>query len=337
MSAMAELLGSLLVCGFDGKTLPEQLKSALAQNHLSGVILFARNYEKRRQLRQLTDAVRAVAPQALIAVDQEGGRVVRFTGDFPVFPGPAHFVERDDPAGLFHAARVTAKQLRMVGVNFNLAPVCDLTPNGPQHVIAGRAASSEPEEVCEVVESQIAIMREQGLLTCAKHFPGLGSAVGDPHSLLSRSERSRQEFREIDYLPFRAACAAGVDSVMPTHLLASGLDAEQAATFSATIVQEELRGYLGFDRVVVTDDLTMGAVTAEFSPVEAAIAALRAGNDLLLYRDLEIAPEEFVGQVCREIESDDLLQVRLEESAARIAAWKNKRSSAFDPPPAEAD
>ncbi|MFH2055898.1 MAG: beta-N-acetylhexosaminidase [bacterium] len=330
MSDAAELLGSLLICGFEGSTLPEQLQNALSRRQLGGVILFARNYQNREQLRRLTDAIREAQPQTLIAVDQEGGRVVRFAEDFPTFPSPAYYVEQGDLAGLYQATKVTAAQLRELGVNFNLTPVCDLAPTAKQHVIATRAASSDPALVSAIVKQQITIMREEGILSCAKHFPGLGSAVGDPHSLLSRSSRSREEFRALDYQPFRAACEAGVDAVMPTHLLATNLDSVNAATFSRTIVQEELRGYLGFEGLVITDDLTMGAVTEYHGPVEAAEAALRAGCDLLLYERLDTFPEEFVAQVATKLETEEPLSERLLESNARLARLRENRSFAFD-------
>lgn len=329
MTPAVELPGSLICCGFDGIALPAQIAELLKRRELGGVILFARNYKDRKKLKELTESIRDLYPEALIAVDQEGGRVVRFTEDFPTFPGPEYYVKRNDRVGLYEATVTTAMHLHESGVNFNLLPVCDLAPDEAGHVLSGRAATSNPEPAAEIVARQVALLREQKILSCAKHFPGLGSAAGDPHAVVSKSERSRDEFRAQDYVPFRAAVEAGVDSVMVTHLLAEKLDPTNLATFSSTIVQEELRGYLAFDGVVVTDDLQMGAVTAGSDAVAATLAALRAGCDLMLFGRYEEMPDDFMEQLRRGIEADATLTARAQESAARIEKLKRNRSEVF--------
>jgi beta-N-acetylhexosaminidase len=326
MTETADLFGSLLICGFDGVSLPQQIAENLRRQRLAGVILFARNYQNREQLQTLTGAIRTARPDALIAVDQEGGRVVRFTEDFPVYPSPAYFAKGEDLAGLYHATAATARNLRQCGINLNLTPVCDLQPDAKDHVIAGRAASPQPTLMGEIASRQIETQHKEKILTCAKHFPGLASTSGDPHAVISRSKQSLDNFRKFDYEPFRAAIGAGVDMIMVSHLLAPAFDPEQLATFSSVVVQGELRDQLSFNGPIVTDDLLMGAVTQTHSPVEAAVGALAAGCDLLLFGKLVEQLDDLIDTAAERINADQILQENLRKSVERIEQLRKKWS-----------
>ncbi|MCK4857725.1 MAG: hypothetical protein KAT58_07150 [candidate division Zixibacteria bacterium] len=322
MNDLKSSLGAMFLCGFVAQpTLPAGFHSLLSQNQLGGIILFARNYDDLEQLKKLTAAVTAVREDSFIAVDQEGGNVVRFTEDFPTYPSSRYFGRRHDPQGLIQSVTQTARQLRPTGVNLNLIPVCDLAPDDPDHVIYSRTYSPDPEEVASIVTEEISCLKREGIMGCAKHFPGLQSACGDPHTVVAVSQRSRDQFRCRDYLPFRAAIASGVEMVMVTHLKADSLDPDNLATFSRKIIDGELRVHLGFAGLIVTDDLQMGAVANIFSPVEAATRAIMAGCDILLYGNLEEGLEELIETICHRAESDERLVNRIAESAARIEAF----------------
>lgn len=324
MQPLAQQIGSLLVCGFEGTILPDSVSSLLEDGLLGGVILFARNYENIDSLRKLTTAIRNASEEAIVAVDQEGGRVVRFAGEFPCFPSPGFFAGADDPEGLLHATRVSAERLVDCGVNLNLIPVCDLQPEENGHVVYGRTYSANPEEVAAICTRQVAVLQECGLLSCAKHFPGLQSGSGDPHLLLTRSDRDLDLFRSRDFVPFARVIAAGVDIVMVTHMTATAFGDTEPATFSHRLIEGELRGRLSFAGPIITDDLGMGAVTATRSEAAAACDALRAGCDMLLFGQLQSDPVELIREIETQTATDPHLGERIAVGAKLVSSLKAK-------------
>ncbi len=330
MDDAARLVGSLIVAGFDGTSLPAKFAASLRAGELAGIILFSRNYESREQLRRLTQDVRIAAPTALIAVDQEGGRVVRFDGDFPAFPSPNHFAQKNDPGGFLNAVSVTSRALRADGVNLNLVPVCDLAPETTDHVMHSRSYSAEPGEVSEVVAGQIHRLHLGGVLSCAKHFPGLASATGDPHFVVSATQQPLAAFRERDWQPFRAAIGAGTDLIMTTHLRAPALDPANIATFSEKIVSGILRSELGFAGPIISDDLQMLGALEGINQVEAGARALRAGHDLILFANLHHDLTDVLQEIAARAATDEALAQHLQESYHRIGRWKAERASFFN-------
>jgi beta-N-acetylhexosaminidase len=330
MSDLRQLLGSLVVCGFDDTNLPAEYESLFRQDALGGVILFTRNYENSARLKRLTTAVQTSARgQAIIAVDQEGGRVVRFSGDFPAFPSPHYFGSRNDLPGYLNAVRITAAALREHGVNLNLAPVCDLDPRNESHVLHSRAYSSDPEAVSQFAAAQVQVLRDAHVMSCVKHFPGLGSSTGDPHLQVAETIQSIQEFRDRDYPPFRSAIAAGVDMVMPTHLRAPALDAENIVTFSSKTIQTELRGLLQFGGLVISDDLQMLGALEGIDQAEAGRRALLAGCDLLIYANLEDSLSRLLDQLAQYAREDEGLANRILGSCQRLVAFRNSNPQYF--------
>ncbi len=323
MSDLQRQLGSLIVCGFDGNSLPSSLQSLLEQRSLGGTILFARNYETSDKLKKLTSTTQAAAGGlALIAVDQEGGRVVRLAGDFPVFPSARYFGSKNDCEGMLQATSVTAAALSGHGVNVNLVPVCDLDPEDETHVLHSRAYSDDPAVVAKCVEKQVGILKSAGIISCAKHFPGLSSSTGDPHFQVAKSSQSTERFRDRDYLPFRSAIASGVEMVMPTHLRAPSLDAGDIVTFSRRVLEGELRSYLGFAGLIISDDLQMLGALEGIDQVEAGKRALLAGCDLLIYANLQDSLEVLLSGLVRLAEGDEILRSRIDESYHRLVAFR---------------
>lgn len=330
MSELRRQLGCLIVCGFDEAVIPTNLESLLEQSSLGGVILFARNYVSSPKLFNLTNTITTASKgKAFIAVDQEGGRVVRFSGDFPVFPSPLHFGKRNDLEGMLDGTQVTAKALRAHGVNLNLVPVCDLDPPDKTHVLHSRAFSHDIQIASECAKAQVDVLKANGIISCAKHFPGLASGAGDPHFQVSFSTQSLEEFRKSDYEPFRAAIAAGVDMIMPTHLRAPSLDADNVVTFSARVLQEELRTNLGFTGLIISDDLQMLGALEGINQVEAGTRALAAGCDILIYANLQDSIESLLDGLESCASADSKLSDRIADSYQRVVAFQNNNPQYF--------
>jgi beta-N-acetylhexosaminidase len=291
---------------------------------VGGIILFARNLETPEQVWELCrdlqqEALAVSGLPLLIAVDQEGGPVQRLKAPFTLIP-PARNLGLEATAPQVEAlARQTARELSLVGINVDLAPVLDVA-RGPECPLWDRAYGQDPELVAELGAAAIRGYLSGGVLPVAKHFPGLGDTVADSHVDLPLSQ-SGDPTREIDMIPFRRAVAAGVPLIMTAHLVVPEWDS-RAATLSSIILQEKLRRGLGFDGVIITDDLEMGAIATKQSAPEGAREALEAGADLLLICN----NREAVGDTARLLAGDSSL-VPLARDAARRLRFLRQRIS----------
>ena len=262
-------------------------KEMLRHPSVGGVILFARNFESPRQLLALTTEIRALRrPEPLIAVDHEGGRVQRFKAGFTVIP-PMRTLgklwDRDRQAGRDAAMSigyVIASELGAHGVDFSFTPVLDLDYGGSS-VIGDRALHFDPTAVGALGACLVRGLAQGGVAAVAKHFPGHGYAEADSHVAVPRDERAFKEIARKDIVPYKAVIEAGLAAVMPAHVIYSQVD-EQPAGYSKHWLQEVLRGKLGFQGIVFSDDLSMEGAAVAGGPPERARAALGAGCDMVL-------------------------------------------------------
>jgi beta-N-acetylhexosaminidase len=335
---LRQTIAGLLVVGFRGMTVAEAgpVAEAIARDGLGGIILFdrdqttgdPRNVQSPKQLRALTAGLQGLAGERrlIVAIDQEGGRVARLspaTG-FPKFASEASIGQMDDEAAATTWGRLIATTLASVGVNFNLAPVVDLdvNPRNPAIGALDRSFSADPAVVSKLALAEIRAHHESSIATTLKHFPGLGSAtantdfgVADVTKTWSRTELE----------PFRSIVAAGLaDAVMAGHLVNRNLDPDHPASLSPEIVTNLLRGELGWDGVVITDDLQAGAITSAFGAEEAIALAIEAGNDLLLLANQQSYDPQVATKTIDTIDglvrSGRISATRLEKSRGRIAA-----------------
>jgi len=271
----------VLLPGFVGTTLPDWLAARLAAG-LAGVCLFGQNVESRDQLRALTAAIRAANPDALIAIDEEGGDVSRlYQSTGSPFPGNALLGRIDDLDYTARVATAVGLELRAVGVNLNFAPDVDINSNPDNPVIGVRSFGDDAERVAAHGGVWVAAHEATGVATSAKHFPGHGDTAHDSHLALPVVDLPLAELRRRELLPFEAAVAAGASTVMSSHILLPRLDAGNPATFSAAVLGGLLRGELGFRGVIVSDALDMVGASGGIGIAEAAVRAIAAGCDLL--------------------------------------------------------
>jgi len=276
-------LGELFLLGYEPGSFNSIKEFALCQG-LGGVIIFERNLASREKLRaEIEDLCQAAGSNIIVAIDQEGGQVNRLKKNVPVFPSMHNYGLKNDIEGLRLFARTTAKYLCEYSINTNLVPVCDVLTNPDNHLMKSRSFGSRPDLVKRLSELVIKEFKRHYILSCAKHFPGLGSAQIDPHKATAMTEISKDEFDNDHWMPFRAAIDSDVDLIMTTHLLAKNLDPNNMATFSSIIVGEFLRKILGYKGVIVTDDLCMGGVASDFTPEQCAVKSLQAGHDLIMF------------------------------------------------------
>lgn len=262
-------------------------RELLTHPAVGGVILFSRNFASPVQLAALAAAIRALRePPLLIGVDQEGGRVQRFREGFTRLPAAGRFGQlyarapRHACAVCESIAWLMAAELRAVGVDFSFAPVLDLD-RGMSQVIGDRGFAAQVEPVCELAAAWMAGARRGGMAAVGKHFPGHGGVAADSHTELPTDARAFDEFEMADLVPFRHLIERGLDAVMPAHVVYSRI-APQPAGFSSFWLRDILRGRLGFQGVIFSDDLNMAAAGAGGDYVERARSAVRAGCDMLL-------------------------------------------------------
>lgn len=270
------------VLGFEEETLPPELASYL-EHGLAGVALFHRNFRSVEHLRDLTTSIRQAAGRPiLIGIDQEGGTRFALKEPFTVWPSAAELGRLRDLNLIHKVANAIARELRAVGCNADFAPMLDLHVNPESPVTKDRSFGSDPQSVGEMGAAFHRGLLAGGVLSCAKHFPGHGDAQVDPHLDLPVFGGTRERLESAELVPFRAAVHAGVPLVMTAHILLPRIDLERPASLSPILLDGVLRQGMGYDGVILADDLGMGAIARRYGPGEAAVATLAAGADMAM-------------------------------------------------------
>jgi len=337
--ALNPRLGELLLVGFHGTALEDNaaLERLVCETRVAGVILFARNIVNAEQTARLTRELSARARECtghalLVAVDAEGGRVMRLGPDAGWTETPSHqdLGQAGDLAQTELEARRIGGMLRAAGINWNLAPVVDVgyNPANPVIVGVGRSFGATPTLVAAQARAYIIGMHAAGVLTALKHFPGHGSSADDSHAgFVDVTDTARPD---VELVPYRLLLAEGVvDAVMTAHVYNRHLDAWVPATLSRPTIDGMLRHKLGWRGVVVSDDMRMGAIEQHYGAGDAAVRALRAGVDLILIADDRLpgdrsASAETLKAIRRAVRRGRLPAGRVDEALARVAALRSR-------------
>lgn len=331
---LRQQVGQLLMIGFAGHELSRDTRSWIREYRPGGVILFSRNLVDPQQIARLTSSLQSYADPLplLIAIDQEGGRVSRLPNSFTIFPSAAQVAECESLNLAYQSACVTARELRAVGINMNMAPVLDINTNPQNPIIGDRAFGNTTEVVCGYAEAILTGFHDHGVVACGKHFPGHGDTSKDSHVELPVVNLDKQRIYETELQPFRHAIRHGLPAIMTAHVRYPALDPACPATLSHPILTGMLRQELGFDGLILTDDLEMQAIIDHFSIGEAAVRSLEAGADILLICHQLERQTEAVLAVEKAIQDKRLTQDRLQESVARVKRVKERylRPSVLD-------
>jgi len=315
-------VAATLLPGFEGTSLPEWLDRRLRQG-LGGVCVFGPNIESLEQLKDLTSDIRRANPHAIIAIDEEGGDVTRlFYASGSPFPGNAILGRIDDVELTESIGARVGRAVRAAGCNLDFAPDTDINSNSDNPVIGVRSFGAEPYLVARHSAAWVRGIESTGVAGSAKHFPGHGDTAVDSHLALPVVDRSLDELRARELVPFRAAIDAGTRTIMTSHILVPQLDPDRPATLSPTILQGLLREELGFDGVIVSDALDMEGASGALGIPAAAAAAVAAGCDLLCIgtdnTDDQLADIE--QRMLDAVATGELPADRLADAAARVRA-----------------
>jgi beta-N-acetylhexosaminidase len=323
MSDLRTLAAGVICIGFEGTDLPRDLEKTLRATPLAGLILFARNVRSLEQTRALTDRIRGVTPDALIAIDQEGGRVARLRDGVEEIPAMRAVGATGDTQLAQRAGAQLAFDLRRAGVNIDYAPVLDLMLMRMNTVIGSRAFGTEPDDVIRFGGAFAHGLRSQGIIPTFKHFPGHGSTEVDSHLDLPVIELDEQTFRRRDLLPF-ATLLPDAEAVMTAHIVVRCLDSKHPATISPCILTGLLRDEIRFSGVCFTDCMQMDAIANGIGTTEGAVQALIAGADcVLISHSIELGLQS-IDRIVAAVEEGRLPRARLEEAHERVHALRAK-------------
>lgn len=326
--SLDEAVGQIMMVGFAGQAIDESVVQLVRGLRVGGVCLFGRNIAGAAQTAQLNDELRALFDDAVppfIAVDQEGGNVVRVDDGNLVLPGNMLLGATRDPDLAYQAGLRQGEDLFRLGFNMNLAPVLDVNSNPRNPVIGVRAFSADPSLVAALGARFVQGQQAARIATVAKHFPGHGAVDADSHRRLPVLRSSAAQIRE-ELKPFSVAAAAGLDGMMTAHIATPALTGDDLpATLSANVLGGVLRGELGFDGLVLTDELEMDAIDQRYGVGHAAVMAISAGADMVL---VPWRPEKIVEvhDALRSAARSGLLpRERLDQAVRRILAVKARR------------
>jgi beta-N-acetylhexosaminidase len=326
-SAIRHDIGQLLIGSLPGTTITAELRSLAKEFQLGGVILFARNIEAPEQVAELAHDLQTLAGDSplWVSIDQEGGRVARLKAPFTEWPPMAVLGRAADPQLAFRFAAALAVELKAVGITLDYAPVLDIHTNPNNPIIGDRALAGTADAVATLGAAIVRGLQENGVAACGKHFPGHGDTAVDSHLDLPLVEHPPDRIRRVECVPFREAIAAGVAFIMTAHILVPSLDEEQPATLSPRIVQAILREELGYDGVIVSDDLEMKAIARTRTVPDAAVQAVGAGCDALLIcaGDVEVQAQALEALV-HAVEDGRIRRTQLDDTQKRLRRAKER-------------
>ena len=321
--SVRSLVGQMFVVSVGGTEPDYYINKMIRERNIGGVLLFGYNMKSEAQTKALTGALQELSMKTgpaiplFVAVDQEGGEV----SSAPWVsrqPAAAQVGARGDPAQAREVAEQMGRELLRAGVNTDLAPVVD---TGFGAAIGTRSFGENPKLVAEMGVASVEGFESAGVVSAAKHFPNHGPATSDSHVNLPVVDHDRRKLRSYDLPPFEAAINAGVPMVMVGHLLYPAVDPERPASLSSEAIGI-LRGELGFDGVVVTDDLAMAGATGGGPPTRAAVEAVEAGADLLLISSPPQQQADAYDAVVEAVESGEIPRERVEASVERVLRVK---------------
>lgn len=304
---------------------PEALLDSIP---VGGVVIFAKDILDPEQLHALVDTLHALPYEPLVCIDEEGGRVARIGNnpafDVPRFASMAAVAASGKPADAYACGNAIGTYLKEYGIDVDFAPVADVNTNPSNPVIGTRAFSGDPAVAAPMVVAYLQGLKDAGVLGCIKHFPGHGDTRTDTHYGYAQSLKTWEEMLACEMIPFKAGIDWGTPMVMTAHIAAPKVTGSDIpSTLSSVMLTEKLRGELGYEGVIITDGMGMGAITRQYSSGEAALKALQAGADVIL---LPESLQEAFDAVQAAVADSTLTQARLDASVRRILRMRCRLS-----------
>lgn len=326
--SLNEKIGQMLIVGFDGQNINENIKSLILDNHVGGVIFFSNNVESLEGVINLTNELKKINTSnkfpLFIAVDEEGGSVSRTPNEFLAIPSAQYIGAFDDENINYNIGKIIADELKQQGYNMDFAPSLDILSNPYNTVIGDRSYGETSDIVSRLGIKTMEGIRDSSIVSVIKHFPGHGDTDVDSHYGLPLVEKSLAELKELELIPFENAIKAGADAIMISHILLTKIDSENPATMSKEVITNVLRENMEFDGVVITDDMTMGAIIENYDIGEASVKSINAGADIILVCHGYENELNVINSIKNAVKNNIISEERINESVYRILKLKEK-------------
>ncbi|ETI69807.1 beta-N-acetylhexosaminidase [Neobacillus vireti] len=327
--SLDDKIGQMILAGVSGTTMDASAKKLISQIHVGGIIFYKNNFETSAQAVQFVNQLKAGNSSSLpllLGVDQEGGRVTRLPGGLVNFPPNKQIGQVNNPDFSFKVGTLLGRELKEFGLNLDFAPVLDINSNPNNPVIGDRSFGNNAEIVSKLGVQTMRGIQSQNVITTIKHFPGHGDTSVDSHLDLPIVNKSLKELKELEIIPFERAINQGADVVMVAHILLPQLDKTNPGTMSKAVMTDLLRKQLGFTGVIITDDMTMGAITEHFDIGKAAVESVKAGSDIILVGHDYNNVVKIISSLKTAVQNGEISEQRLNESIERIIQLKRNYS-----------
>lgn len=323
-----EKIGQMIISGFDGTNLNSEITTLMTELKVGGVILFKRNIESSQQLKKLTQDIKDLNKEIspFISIDEEGGRVSRIPKDTKKFPTSMSIGESNDVEYAYKNGKELGNTLKDLGINMNHAPVLDIYSNPNNTVIGDRAFGTNEDIVSKMGIATMNGIADANIIPTVKHFPGHGDTDIDSHFGLPIVKKDLNELNKFEFIPFKKAIDEKCDAVMVSHIILEKIDPQYPSTLSKKVVTDILKKDLGFNGVVITDDINMGAITQNYSLKDACIKSIQAGVDILLIGNDVNITKKAIDEIKTAIESKIIDESRVNESVYKVLKLKEKYS-----------
>ncbi|SET18300.1 beta-N-acetylhexosaminidase [Paenibacillus sp. NFR01] len=326
--SLEEKIGQMLLVGIEGTSLDAKAKTMIASHAIGGIILYKDNIADLAGMVALTNDLKLSnwgnGVPLFISVDQEGGKVSRLPAEYASFPSNREVGNSGKTEDASQMGQLLAKAVRSAGFNMDFAPVLDINSNPKNPVIGDRSFGSSADLVTKLGLAEMNGIAEEGIVPVIKHFPGHGDTGVDSHLELPVVNKTPAQLAKLEWLPFQAAINAQADVVMVAHILYPKLDPDKPASLSKAVIGDLLRDKMGFDGVVITDDLTMGAIVKNYTLAAAAVDSVQAGSDILLVAHGYDNEASVRAALLKSVKSGAISEARIDESVRRILALKDK-------------
>ncbi len=326
--SLDEKIGQMIFAGISGTSANQKTKELIHKYKIGGIILYAENIETSKQTLQLLNQLKMENednPQPLLlGIDQEGGDVSRLPKEIIHIPTNQEIGARNNSQFSYEIGTLLGKELNAFGFNLNFAPVLDVNSNPNNPVIGDRSFSNDTDVVSKLGIKTMKGIQSQNVISVIKHFPGHGDTSVDSHLNLPVVDKSLEQLDELELLPFKEAIDNGADAVMIAHLLLPKIDGKFPSSMSKKVITDILREQLAFDGVVISDDMTMNAITNNYDMKEAAVESVKAGSDIILVAHDYNKIIATVDALKQAVIKGEISEDRINESVRRIIGLKNK-------------
>lgn len=326
--SIEEKIGQMVTVGIDGPILDDNSRKLVEEHYVGGVIIFGRNVESPNQLLNLLNSLKDANSKntipLFISVDEEGGRVSRMPKEINKLPTNRKIGQINNKEFSYKIGTILAEELRMFGFNMDFAPVLDIDSNPKNPVIGDRAFGADSAIVSELGVQTMKGIQSGGVISVVKHFPGHGDTSVDSHIGLPTIDHDLERLKSFELVPFKKAIENDADAIMVAHILLNKIDPDYPSSLSRIIITDILRKELGFEGVVISDDMTMGAIVENYEIGDATIKAIDAGTDIVLVAHGFENSLAVINSIKEALANRTITEERLNESVYRILKLKEK-------------